>query len=1021
MKRKILHSFTLRVTLLVALLMGGIFGVWADETTTIYKFSSKAWAASIDGVTTNNGWTSGKDGNQYTSGQGIQVTNGVSGANGTSPISFSNVSKIVVTYSTNASTGKGSIAVQVGNNNEKSNTITKTGGKDDRTTEFNYDTYESGKVKITVTCTENSIYVQSVAITCSSSSSSLTTSGLALANAPVSLSFDLYNNANAQTVSYTTSGTGTVSVSGGESYVTTSLDATNKTITVTPKAVTPSEQTITVSQAADDTYAAGSTTFTFTVTDSTPIPTHTATFNVNGVTSTDDVEEGAAITFPTDPANQEGKVFCGWTTSAITGTTNEAPTMVTSATMGNADVTYYAVFANKVVGTLVEVTDELTNANTINSTANSYSDWTTSDASLAAGYAGNSGGDHSSIQLHSNNNNSGIVTTTSGGKATKVTVEWNSNTGSERVLNIYGKGSKYSSAEDLYSGDDPIGTIDRNSTTFTLSYNYEYIGIRSKSGALYLDKVSITWSNGGTPDSYSDYCTTVVADTRDEAGISFTNESVTKETGDTYTGEVLNNPNSLTVSYSSSNEDVATVNATTGAVMIIGSGETTITASFAGNDDYKAGSASYTLIIKGDAVIVVQDETVTYGSTYTIDDDMIEGGDITVTSSNTAVATVSGLTITPVAVGTTTITVNTAANDTYKAGSETFTLTVTSPAGKTTAAGGDEFIKVTSTADITSGQYLIVYEEGSVAFNGGLETLDAASNTIDVTMDNNTIEANATTKAAAFTIDVTAGTIKSASGYYIGLTSNDNGLASNNETAYTNTISFTDENADIVSSGGAYLRYNSASNQERFRYYKSSSYTGQKAIQLYKQSAANLPVKLSETTGYATYCSEYPLDFSAAADYSAWEITNIEGTTITFNQITGSVKGGTGVFLKGDKGATVTLKSTDSSTELSNNLLEGILAPTYVDAGTYYGLKGNEFCPVNSGTIPAGKALLPASVIPNDAKAFTFRFLDPTTGITETQTVSAEEAKAIFNLAGQRLQKVQKGINIVNGQKVLVK
>lgn len=160
---------------------------------------------------------------------------------------------------------------------------------------------------------------------------------------------------------------------------------------------------------------------------------------------------------------------------------------------------------------------------------------------------------------------------------------------------------------------------------------------------------------------------------------------------------------------------------------------------------------------------------------------------------------------------------------------------------------GDKYVKVTSTSDLTNGQYLIVYEEGSVAFNGGLETLDAVGNTIEVTLNNNEIAAKAETAAAEFTIDVTAGTLKSASGYYIGQTSDANGMATSTSEAYTNTISIDgDGNATILSSGGAYLRYNFASNQTRFRYYKSASYTDQKAIQLYKKVDATPVITLSD-------------------------------------------------------------------------------------------------------------------------------------------------------------------------------
>lgn len=153
---------------------------------------------------------------------------------------------------------------------------------------------------------------------------------------------------------------------------------------------------------------------------------------------------------------------------------------------------------------------------------------------------------------------------------------------------------------------------------------------------------------------------------------------------------------------------------------------------------------------------------------------------------------------------------------------------------------GSSFVKVKSNADLTDGDYLIVYEDDNVAFNGGLSTLDAASNTIDVTIDNDTIEGNETTDAAIFTININDGSIKSASGYYIGATSDANSLASNKSTVYNNTISLDDSyNAQIVSDKGPVLRYNATSGQDRFRFFKSSSYTSQKAIQLYKKSGGS--------------------------------------------------------------------------------------------------------------------------------------------------------------------------------------
>lgn len=149
-------------------------------------------------------------------------------------------------------------------------------------------------------------------------------------------------------------------------------------------------------------------------------------------------------------------------------------------------------------------------------------------------------------------------------------------------------------------------------------------------------------------------------------------------------------------------------------------------------------------------------------------------------------------------------------------------------------SGNGSYVKVTSTDGITSGQYLIVYEgdasHDAAAFNGGLETLDAANNTIEITINNDEIAATTATKAAEFTIDVTAGTIKSASGFYIGKTAYSNGLDANATTQYTNTFAISEGEAVITASGNCTLRYNYASDQLRFRYFKS----GQRAIQLYK-------------------------------------------------------------------------------------------------------------------------------------------------------------------------------------------
>lgn len=148
-----------------------------------------------------------------------------------------------------------------------------------------------------------------------------------------------------------------------------------------------------------------------------------------------------------------------------------------------------------------------------------------------------------------------------------------------------------------------------------------------------------------------------------------------------------------------------------------------------------------------------------------------------------------------------------------------------------------KFVKVTTAPTDWSGTYLIVYEAGSAAFDGELTTLDASSNYQSVTITNNEIIADGNMTDIAFEIakSGTSYTIKSKSGYFIGNTANSNKLNSSTSTAYTNTITLnSDGSAHIVGSGNSVLRYNATSGQDRFRYFKSSTYTNQKAIHLYK-------------------------------------------------------------------------------------------------------------------------------------------------------------------------------------------
>ena len=107
-----------------------------------------------------------------------------------------------------------------------------------------------------------------------------------------------------------------------------------------------------------------------------------------------------------------------------------------------------------------------------------------------------------------------------------------------------------------------------------------------------------------------------------DPAISFSASSCVAYVGSPTTYPTFNNPNNLTgISFSSSNESVATVDAETGTVALTGTaGTSTISATFSGNTTYKASTVSYTL-----NVVNVNSQTFLYKK-VTDANDLQEGG-----------------------------------------------------------------------------------------------------------------------------------------------------------------------------------------------------------------------------------------------------------------------------------------------------------------------------------------------------------------------------------------------------------
>lgn len=138
-----------------------------------------------------------------------------------------------------------------------------------------------------------------------------------------------------------------------------------------------------------------------------------------------------------------------------------------------------------------------------------YKDFSGVTKTSGAVYAGNSAYKDGSIQLRSDKSNSGIVTTTSGGRISQIIITWDNSTANSRQIDIYGNTNPYTSAADLYgtagntNQGELIGSLAKGETTLTIEGNYPYVGIRSKSNALYIKDITFVWEKVSEPTTGS--------------------------------------------------------------------------------------------------------------------------------------------------------------------------------------------------------------------------------------------------------------------------------------------------------------------------------------------------------------------------------------------------------------------------------------------------------------------------------------------------------------------------------------
>ena len=188
------------------------------------------------------------------------------------------------------------------------------------------------------------------------------------------------------------------------------------------------------------------------------------------------------------------------------------------------------------------------------------------------------------------------------------------------------------------------------------------------------------------------------------------------------------------------------------------------------------------------------------------------------------------------------------------------------------------------------------------------------------------------------------------------------------------------------------------------------------------------PYQTSVDTVYQTYATSEKV-VVANPGVKVYKVTGVAAEKATIEEAgTSVVPASTGVILSGERGKTFTMLrvTTDVDAQYADNVLvqgdgtaqTGHFVLAYREADT-----DAHFYKIGTLEIPANRAYLPASYVSSTVAALALNFGDDDelTAI-ESLPAQAESAQGqAFDLQGRRVSKLQKGIYIVGGKKVMVK